>query len=93
MEESLKSKKHKITTPNTKHTPKKSPLTSSHLLCRLAFAAVMLGILLWESGNIEHVDLLEAKECIRDYTFVWTEQINIYLRNADTVRNTYLVYC
>jgi hypothetical protein len=58
MEESLKQKKHKITTKNIKNVPNFSSITSSHFLCRLAFVALMLGMLLLESGKIEHVDLL-----------------------------------
>jgi len=35
---------------------------------------------------------LDKGECMRDYTFIWTEKINVFLRTRLPLRNAWLIY-
>lgn len=42
--------------------------------------------------NTERVDVISPDECMVDSTFVWSDNINVFLRDNTTIKNRYIIY-
>ena len=63
------------------------------LAWRLAFISVFVVVLLSTIFQIQRVDVISADECLRDYTFIWTESVNRYLASHYDMTNRYIIFC
>jgi hypothetical protein len=60
---------------------------------RLAFAGCFLVSLLTTIFQVSREDVLKEDECIRDYTFIFTNSINKYLQDHFDLTNRYIIFC
>ena len=61
-------------------------------MCR-RFGACLATILYFNwAKTYSYLPQINAKECMRDYTFIWTEKANTFLVNNVNLREWYMIY-
>ena len=63
------------------------------LAWKIGFAAIFLGSLLTTIFQIDRVTIITPDECLRDYTFIWTDSVNRYLSLHRDLCDRYIIYC
>lgn len=65
--------------------------SKNHLLARISFSTLFLLGLAYNMLSIERQDFITKEECLRDYTFQWTDSVNQYLRQNVDVKNRLII--
>ncbi len=61
---------------------------------RVAFSVIFVGCLMTTMFQTDRgQSVLKPDECLRDYTFIWTDSINQYLAANRDVTDRYIIYC
>lgn len=60
-------------------------------VARIVWVSVFIVGLLYTAVNVERKDVITKEQCMRDYTFIATEQANEYLRSHTELKNTYII--
>jgi hypothetical protein len=60
---------------------------------RIGFSVIFLACLLSSIFQIERVDVITSDECLRDYTFIWTDSVNKYLAAHPNICDRYIIFC
>lgn len=64
------------------------------LAMRLATAiCIVLGFIYNVIPYSKNDRLMADEECMRDYTFIWTQSVNDYLAKNLDLKNRYMIYC
>lgn len=65
--------------------------TKNHFFSRIAFSSIFLLGLVYNMFSLDKVEYIPNEECMRDYTFIWTNDVNQYLRNNIEVKNRFII--
>lgn len=47
---------------------------------------------MYQATNPQHKFALGPDECLRDYTFIWTERVNVWFRDNIAIKDGYMIY-
>jgi hypothetical protein len=61
-------------------------------LLRIGFATVFLIALIYQMFGSTRVDVIQPEQCMVDTTFVWSDSINVFLRENLDIKNRYIIY-
>ncbi len=60
-------------------------------MARILWVSVFLVGMVYTASNVEKKEVITREQCMRDYTFIATEHVNMYLREHNELKNSYII--
>ena len=62
------------------------------MLFRIGWAVALVGFLASTMFQVKRIDEITPDECLRDYTFIWTRDINAFLSANRDICDRYIIF-